>query len=171
MVTLIQFSECTKSHLTIHLNTHISHELDEYAKLIYKLPNFTSLYCPLCILLEFTNRRGSGENKGIMKRDGQLHVRALWMFLGKVEVPTYLHRRHTGNGSGRSSLCCSSPGWRQPPGSGSISEGKEGRKKPGQYADSPLPQAFPRAHHYSAAEEESGAGWAPIWHFKAGLHK
>lgn len=40
-------------------------------------------------------------------------------------VPSYLRRWHTGNGSGRSSLCCSSPRWRLPPGSGNISEREE----------------------------------------------
>ena len=40
-------------------------------------------------------------------------------------VPSYLRQWHTGNGIGRSSLCCSSPRWRPPPGSGNISERKE----------------------------------------------
>jgi hypothetical protein len=34
-----------------------------------------------------------------------------------------LCRWHTGNGIGRSSLCCSSPGWHRPPGSGSPPPG------------------------------------------------
>ena len=40
-------------------------------------------------------------------------------------VPPYLRQWHTGNGIGRSSLCCSSPRWRLPPGSGNISAREE----------------------------------------------
>ena len=40
-------------------------------------------------------------------------------------VPSYLRQWHTGNGIGRSSLCCSSPRWRPPPGSGNISAREE----------------------------------------------
>ena len=39
--------------------------------------------------------------------------------------PPYLRQWHTGNGIGRSSLCCSSPRWRLPPGSGNISAREE----------------------------------------------
>lgn len=40
-------------------------------------------------------------------------------------VPSYLRQWHTGNGIGRSSLCCSSPRWHLPPGSGNISAREE----------------------------------------------
>lgn len=40
--------------------------------------------------------------------------------------PAYLHRWHTGNGTGRSSLCCSSLRWRLAPGNGNISERNKG---------------------------------------------
>lgn len=59
---------------------------------------------------------------------------------------SYLRRWHTGNGSGRSSLCCSSPRWRLPPGSGNISE-RKGEVRRVSTPDSALSlQAVPRPH-------------------------
>ena len=59
---------------------------------------------------------------------------------------SYLRRWHMGNGSGRSSLCCSSPRWRLPPGSGNISE-RKGEVRRVSTPDSALSlQAVPRPH-------------------------
>ena len=77
------------------------------------------------------------ENPGVRPR-----LRMPWT---RVPGPSYLRQWHTGNGIGRSSLCCSSPRWRQPPGSGNISERKEEvRRVSTQMHPSPL--AFPRPH-------------------------
>jgi hypothetical protein len=92
-----------------------------------------------------------------------VHVLLFGMLRTRVCGPTYLCQWHTGNGIGRSSLCCSSPGWHQPPGSGSISEKKEAGMSVFQICPSPtglpLTSSIRLQHMPLWLAESVVAGW------------
>lgn len=69
------------------------------------------------------------------------------------DTPSYLRPWHTGNGSGRSSLCCSSPRWRLPPGSGNISE------REGVTPSAPQTQPTPRWSEVSLGPCPDSSPW------------
>lgn len=80
-------------------------------------------------------RKGPEETRAA--RRGRRRTRCRSEAPDKGLWPSYLRRWHTGNGSGRSSLCCSSPRWRLPPGSGNISERERSQTSASQTQPSP----------------------------------
>lgn len=87
-----------------------------------------------------------------------LYLLALQILSKRVCGPTYLRQWHMGNGIGRSSLCCSSPKQRQPPGSGSISERKI------RHVSNSRPALFLQAFPTSLVRSQHGlCGWRDLW--------
>lgn len=103
-----------------------------------KLSHFTLFYSPRCISFRIYKQHRVKKDKELQQRERRQRK---CPSPSDALTPSYLRQWHTGNGSGRSSLCCSSPRWRLPPGSGNISE-REG-VTPVSTAHSAPPHAAP----------------------------